>query len=477
MSFAVIIGMSGAVLFAAVVLYGSLRRSRPSAPISIAGRRFPDGFLWATGEDAYQHEGGNLNNDWARWEAQDPSPIENGDRCGNAVDFYNRYESDFDLAARDGQNAHRVGIEWSRVEPEKGRYDEDAFRRYGAIIDAMRRRGFVVFLNLWHFTLPLWAADEGGWESAEVMERWEALVRQCAERFGPRVDYWSTMIDAQIYALAGYAVGEIPPNQKDIRRALSVYRTLIHAHARAYHLIKIHAAPPAGASAPRVGQIYFFFHYEPKGLLLDRVITRQMDRIFNQNLLDALYTGTIDLRVLLGPSIREHDEALRGTLDWIGVNYYTREILSFNPFKPGFIERKTCTSSPATDMGWEIYPEGIYRLCKTLGGRYPGVPLFIAESGLADAADDRRPRFILEHLAWVHRLVQEGCPITGFTYWSMTDNWEWAKGFGPKFGLYRVERATMERVETSSARLYRFIAHNNRLPEESELDAILRGDG
>ncbi|HSV96945.1 MAG TPA: glycoside hydrolase family 1 protein [Spirochaetota bacterium] len=464
-----------AVSLAVTVLYGIIRRPRPSDPVSISGQRFPGGFLWATGEDAYQHEGGNLANDWARWEAQEPSPIENGDRCGIAADFYNRYESDFDLAARDGQNAHRIGIEWSRLEPEKGRYDEEAFRRYDAMIDAMRRRGFTVFLNLWHFTLPLWAADEGGWESAQVMGRWEALVRQCATRFGGRVDYWSTMIDAQIYALAGYAVGEIPPNQKDIKRALSVYRTLIHAHARAYHLIKKHAAPPGGASAPRVGQIYFFFHYEPKGFLLDRVITRQMDRIFNENLLDALYTGTIELRVLMGPTVREHDDSIRGTLDWIGVNYYTREILSFNPLKPGFIGRKTCASSRTTDMGWEIYPEGIYRLCKKLEGRYPGVPLFIAESGLADAADDRRPRFILEHLAWVHRLIGEGCPITGFTHWSITDNWEWAKGFGPKFGLYRVNRETMERVETASARLYRFIAHNNRLPEESEIDAILCG--
>ena len=159
MSPALIVSAAAAALIVAITLYGAFRRPRPSAPVSVTGQRFPDGFLWATGEDAYQHEGGNLNNDWARWEAREPSPIESGERCGIAVDFYNRYESDFDLAARDGQNAHRIGIEWSRVEPEKGRYDEEAFERYGAMIDAMRKRGFVVFLNLWHFTLPLWAAD------------------------------------------------------------------------------------------------------------------------------------------------------------------------------------------------------------------------------------------------------------------------------------------------------------------------------
>jgi beta-glucosidase len=130
---------------------------------------------------------------------------------------------------------------------------------------------------------------------------------------------------------------------------------------------------------------------------------------------------------------------------------------------------KNCDKFPATDMGWEIYPKGIYRICKKVAKRYPGVPLIIAESGLADAKDDRRPKFILDHLAWVHRLIQKGCPIFGFTYWSLTDNWEWAKGFAPKFGLYRVDRSTLDRTPTASAGLYRFIAQNNRLPEKGEL--------
>ena len=465
------------VVIAGIAIFGSLRIHPPSRKLPVQGQEFPAGFLWATGEDAYQHEGGNLNNDWARWEAQKPSPIENGDVCGRSVDFYNRYESDFELAKRDGQNAHRIGIEWSRVESTLGTYNEEAWRHYEAMLVSLKDKGFTVFFNIWHFTLPLWAVDMGGWENDTVMERWEAFVRECALRFGKYVDYWSTMIDSQIYALSGYGLGDIPPNKKDLALAVQIYRTLIHAHAKAYHIIKEYGAVEENGAlkVPKVGIIYFFFHYQPKGFFMDRVVVGQTDRIFNWNFLDAIHNGVIDINILLGPSVRESDDTLKGTLDWIGVNYYTREILSFNPLKPGMINRTSYSKYPVTDMGWEIYPEGMYHICKTVARRYKNIPIIIAESGLADAKDDRRPAFILDHLAWVHRLIGEGCPIFGFTYWSLTDNWEWAKGFGPKFGLYRVKMDTLERTETASARLYRFIAQHNRLPEAGELKSLLPG--
>jgi beta-glucosidase len=285
------------------------------------------------------------------------------------------------------------------------------------------------------------------------------------------------MIDAQIYALAGYATGELPPNVKDQRRAIAVYRTLIHAHARAYHIIKQHGAGKGKKRTPMVGMIYFFFLFQSKSLFIDRVITRQMEDLFNWNMLDALHTGAIDISVLLGPKVKERDTSLVKTLDWIGVNYYTRQIISFNPLKPGFINRTDYRDYPSSDMGWEIFPEGLYLLCRELARRYPGVPLMIAENGIADRDDSKRPRFIADHLAWAHRLIAEGCPLFGFTYWSLTDNWEWKEGFWPKFGLYRVDRKTMKRRETRSARLYRFIATNNRLPDEKEFTAIAEKTG
>lgn len=465
------------IAIAATAIYGSLRIHAPSRKLPVQGQQFPDGFLWGSGEDAYQHEGGNLNNDWARWEAGKPSPIENGDICGRSVDFFNRYEDDFELAKRDGQNMHRIGIEWSRVEPQMGVYDVAAWDHYEAMLVSLKNRGFMVFFNIWHFTLPLWAVDMGGWENNRVMERWEAFVKECAVRFGKYVDYWSTMIDSQIYALSGYGLGDIPPNKKDLALAVQIYRTLIHAHARAYHIIKEHGGAEENGMrrTPKVGIIYFFFHYQPKGFFMDSFVVSQTGRIFNWNFLDAVYSGVIDINVFLGPSAREKDDGLKGTLDWIGVNYYTREVLSFNPLKPGMVDRTSYSAYPVSDMGWEIYPEGIYHICKMVARRYKDLPIIITECGLADSRDDRRPWFILDHLSWVHRLVKEGCPIIGFAYWSLTDNWEWARGFAQKFGLYRVDRVTLERSETSSARLYRYIAQNNRLPQAHQVTDLLTG--
>ncbi len=454
-----------------VTLYGFLKSPAKSKAIQTDGQVFPEGFLWSTGEDPYQHEGGNTNTDWHRWEQQIPSPIANGDTCGACIDFYNRYEEDFSLAKADGQNAHRIGIEWSRVEPEPGIYDEEAWEHYGQMLQSLQDKGFTIFLNLWHFTLPVWASDMGGFESDQVLQRWEAYVQQCARRFGKQVHYWSTMIDAQIYALAGYATDRIPPCVNDMERGIRMYRTLIHAHGKAYKILKKEAEVPEDApnKSASVGMIYFFYHYEPKGVLLDRLVYKQMDRIFNWNMLDALYSGTIDINVLFGPTVREHNKDFADSLDWIGVNYYTRQLISFNPLKPGFINYTDVKKYETTDMDWEIYPEGLYRLCKKLEKRYPGVPLFIAESGLADESDRKRPQFILDHLAWVHKLIEENCPVFGFTYWSITDNWEWAEGFWPKFGLYEVNRETFERRPRKSATLFRFIATNNRLPRKDEI--------
>ncbi len=465
------------LLLAAAAFYGNFRTFPASRPVTLEGQRFPEGFLWATGEDAYQHEGGNLGNDWAEWEARSPSPIANSDRCGIAADFYNRFEEDFNRALSDGQNAHRIGIEWSRAEPGEGHYSVEAWDRYELMLRSLKEKGFTVFFNLWHFTLPLWASKKGGFENPDVRSRWEEFVRRCALRFGKYVDYWSTMIDAQIYALAGYAVGDIPPNITDMSRAVSMYRQLILLHSRAYKIIKEHAVAyhDGKTVSPSIGMIYFFFYYRPKGFFIDRLVKKTMDDIFNWNMLDALYTGRVRIRVPAGPSIDESHEEAKGTLDWIGVNYYTREILSFSPSTPGFIKRGTVKNSTVTDMGWEIYPEGLYHIGNELHRRYQGVPIFITESGLADAKDEKRPRFILDHLVWTHRMIQDGIPIKGFTYWSLTDNWEWSEGYRPKFGLYRIDRNTMDRSETGSARLYRFIAFKNRLPREEELHSILYG--
>ena len=440
-------------------------RPHPGIVLPLQGQNFPPGFLWGTGEDAYQHEGGNDRADWYAWERSEPRPFADGSVAGRCVDFWNRYEEDFARAAADGQNFHRIGIEWSRVEPAPGSYDESAFEQYRQMLLSLRAKGMRVAVNLWHFTLPAWAARAGAWENPETMRRWEAYVAECGRRFGGMVDYWSTMIDAQIYVLRGYFTAELPPQKRDQSLGLRVLSTLATAHGRAYRILK-----PYGG---RVGMIYFFSLCRSAGNLLDDFVTTQFDRLFNWDLLDALYNGLLHVAVTGVPGLDAALPEAKGTLDWLGINYYYREVIRFNPKAQGLVQRSPAPGSTLTDMGWEIYPQGIYELCKRVAKRYHGVEMIITENGIADADDRQRPRFILDHLAWVRRLLDEGCPLSGYSYWAGTDNLEWLDGFVPKFGLYRVNLQTMERHETASARLYRFIATNNRLPFESEVAGIL----
>ncbi|OGQ17126.1 MAG: hypothetical protein A2138_23695 [Deltaproteobacteria bacterium RBG_16_71_12] len=429
-----------------------------------AAAKFPEGFLWGAGEDAYQHEGSSFNNDWSRWERSSPAPIDRGAVQERGTDFWNRWGEDLALAAGDHHNAHRIGLEWSRIEPSPGVYDEQALHRYRDMLRTMKEQHrFTTFVNLWHFTLPLWAADDGGWENPRLMERWRAYVQVCARELGPWVDWWSTMIDSQIYALTGYLIAEIPPCVADVQRALRVYRTMIDAHAVAYRAIKAATRAPDGTDA-KVGQIYFFFDVHRRGFLVDVPIQRVFERVFNWALLDALSTGRIDIFLPPAARLREQDASCAHTLDWIGVNYFTRAVSSFAPRSPGFVSAARQTPWTTSDLDWEIYPEGLHRTLTRLHLRYPGVPLFVTECGIADGDDSRRPRFIIDHVAWTHRALEDGVDVRGFFYWSLTDNWEWKRGPWPRFGLYEVDYATGARRARPSAALFAEIARTNRLP-------------
>jgi beta-glucosidase len=465
--FASLLGLGGgAALFNA--WWNTARQLAPSRLEERPGAKFPEGFLWGAGEDAFQHEGGNYGCDWHEWIHSEPSPIDRGAKLTTGADFWNRWPEDLQLCKEGGHTMHRIGVEWSRIEPAPGEWDEEAIEQYVEMLRVMKEEhGFVTFLNLWHFTLPLWLAEEGGWNSPKAMEHWERYVKKCAQVFAPYVDYWSTMIDSQIYPLVGYLLGEIPPNKKDAKDAADVYVRLIWAHAKAYRWIKEHAKRPGEPDYdPQVGQVYFFFDIFPRGFVVDHAVSSLFQRLFNWAYLDGVIDG--DVRVFVPFEVRrERSPELKNTMDWLGVNYFTRMVVGLSPLERGFITQHPQKKRPMTDMDWEIFPEGLYRTVNQVRRRYgDDIPLFITECGLADAEDKLRPRFITDHLGWTHRLIEEGANIKGFFYWSLTDNWEWALGDWPRFGLYGVDYETKERIERPSARLFADIAKNNALPDE-----------
>jgi len=394
--------------------------------------KFPKNFLWGTATSAYQVEGGIKNNDW----------MAAGYDAGKACDHYHQYEQDFDLAKSLNNNAHRFSIEWSRIEPEEGRFNQKEIEHYQKVIDALRKRNLEPFVTLHHFTNPIWFFKKGGWtkkESAEYFARYvETVVRTLKG-----VRFWITINEPLIYATFPYIAPEWPPQslvdkygqvarKKNLISIIKVIRNLIRAHRNAYKAI--HKINPDAQVGIAKHNIYF----EPyKNQLINRVLSGVSRYLWNRYFLDKI----------------------KGCQDFIGLNCYRHTIVNLNweNLKKSFSEGK----GPKNDLGWEIYPKGIYKVL--LGLKKYNKPIYITENGLADAKDSKRAKFITEHLKWVHKAIERGIDVRGYFHWSLMDNFEWAERFEPRFGLFEVDYRTLKRTPRASSKVYAEICKENRL--------------
>ncbi len=383
---------------------------------------FPPGFLWGAATSAYQVEGGNKN-DWSRWPKGD---------AGKAAGHYERFKEDFDLAKSLSHNAHRFSIEWSRIEPEEGKFNESELNHYREVILALKENGLEPFVTLWHFTLPVWFVEKGGWlnrNSAVYFERYVAKVVETYRHLG--VKFWITLNEPDyIYAFEAYSRGRFPPQQKSFLKTIRVLKNLIKTHKKAYKIIHQHDPNSQVGFANNV--IYFEAY---GGKFMNRILKFLANRYWNF----WFFRKTMPCH------------------DFIGCNYYYHNRIKFNWLHPAksFNRNDNCDVS---DIGFEIYPEGIYHVLKNL--KKYNLPIYILENGIADAKDEKREKFIKDHLYWIYKAIQKGVDVRGYFYWSLIDNFEWDKGFGPRFGLVEIDYKTMERKIRPSALEYRKIIEN-----------------
>uniref|UniRef100_A0A832I2Q2 Glycoside hydrolase family 1 protein n=1 Tax=Eiseniibacteriota bacterium TaxID=2212470 RepID=A0A832I2Q2_UNCEI len=441
--------------------------------MSGATHAFPAGFLWGAATSAHQVEGRNVHNDWWRFE-QLPGVIRGGAGSGDACRHYERFEEDFDLAAADGHNAHRLSIEWSRIEPEPGRIARAAVDHYHAVFAALRRRRLEPVVTLHHFTNPLWIADRGGWERRDTVDRFGDFARFCAREYGGEVDWWCTVNEPEVLAFRAYSEGIWPPAVRDNGRALGVIANLLEAHARAYRVL--HAEDMADADgdgrACRVGFAKHLVQLAPlrPWLPTDRLLARFEDRVFNEAVLRAAVDGTIALSIPGARGVRREVPELRGALDWIGLNYYTRwQVRSLSP-----VPHVARAGAPLNDLGWEVWPAGLGEALAR-AARVTGAPVLVTENGVADEHDRLRPRALVEFVLHAAGAVRDGVPLLGYLHWSLLDNFEWADGYHGRFGLYRVDFAdpARPRARTRSAELFARIARANGVPPDVAADAGL----
>lgn len=406
---------------------------------------FPQDFRWGTATSSHQVEGNNTNNDWWEWEQQ-KGRILNGDRSGLASDWWRNAEVDFDHAADMGTNALRLSIEWSRVEPQPGVYDPDAIGRYRQMLQNLHDRGIEPMVTLYHFSNPRWLAQKGGWEQAGVVNDFGRYVRRMVQDLGDLIPLWITINEPMVYVMLAYLEGTFPPGKSSLAMARQVALNLLRGHALAYHIIH-ELQPHAAVGIAR--QIRILEPSRPTSFL-DRWTARNLHQVFNERFTQAVLTGRLGW-----PLGRGQARELAGTLDFFGLNYYTRELVSFSLLhgKGLFGRRHFSPDAEMSDNNYgEIYPEGILQAIQLAKGY--GRPIFITENGLPDADDDQRPGFILSHLRKVWAAIQFNWPVMGYYHWSLVDNFEWDRGWSERFGLIELDPATQERKLRRSGELY-----------------------
>lgn len=394
----------------------------PRAPLP----PFPTGFLWGSSTSAHQVEGGNRWNDW--WQAEQAGRLPHA--SGEACQHFERYAEDFDLARSLGHNAHRLSLEWSRIEPEPGQWNRAAIEHYRSVIQALRDRALEPMVTLHHFTSPAWLAARGGFERRDAVDFFERYVERVARELGDAVTFWIPVNEPTVYTLLGWIHGEWPPFARwALWRARRVLANLARAHVAAYRVL--HTCCPAA----RVGVAHSAPHITPCNprRMRDRVAARIRDHVLNEHFFRRIGARAGRAR----------------HLDFIGLNYYTRTLVSSRGLGAGALFGRACKQAHHRDlgeisqMGWEVHAPGLTRVLERFATY--GVPLYITENGLATEDEELRRRYLGDHLASVAAALQQGIDVRGYFWWSLLDNFEWALGTAPRFGMVEVDYQTQER--------------------------------
>ncbi|HZU75013.1 MAG TPA: family 1 glycosylhydrolase [Acidimicrobiales bacterium] len=390
----------------------------------MTGFAFPDGFVWGTATAAHQVEGGNWNNDWWDWEHNpDSGCVEpSGDTC----DHYHRYRDDLDLMAELGFNAYRFSLEWSRIEPEEGEWSTAALEHYRRVCAACHERSMTPIVTFHHFSSPRWVAASGGWLEPATVDRFARFVERSAAHLGDLIGWACTINEPNIVSLMGHLAGVFPPGHRRSDERRQVNQNFIAAHRKAAEAI--HAAPGTA----------------PVGLTLAMSDYQAVEG--GENYLHRIRSAHEDVFL----------EAVRGD-DFIGVQTYSRSRIG----PEGAVGPEEGVE--VTTMGYEFWPEALEPTIRRAYELSGGVPVLVTENGIATPDDTRRVEYVRRALAGVRSCLADGIDVRGYVYWSSFDNFEWALGYGPEFGLVAVDRASFERRPKPSARWLGSVARANAL--------------
>lgn len=440
--------------------------------------RFPDNFIWGTATSAYQIEGAlnEAGRGLSIWDTFGRTPGKiHGCATGDvAADHYHRWAEDVRLMADLGLKTYRFSIAWPRILPAgTGAVNPAGLDFYDRLVDALLANGITPYVTLYHWDLPQTLQDRGGWANRDTAVHFAEYARVVAERLSDRAVHWITHNEPFVAAMAGHFTGEHAPGLQDPFAALKATHHLLLSHGLAVEALR--------ASARRPLKMGITLNLNPVHPASDSEADRQaairFDGILNRLFLDPVLRGRYpdDMLALLGllmPQTTADDLARIATpLDFLGVNYYSRTIVRHDPNVP-IIEASQIHPHGNEYSGmWEIYPPGMYELLTRIWNEYrPPMDILVTENGICvpdgvdfdgRVRDERRIRYLHKHIAQVHRAIADGVPVRGYFVWSLIDNFEWAHGYGKRFGLAYVDFVTLARTIKDSGRWYAQVIREN----------------
>lgn len=441
---------------------------------------FPKNFTWGVATSAYQIEGA-WNEDGrgvSIWDtfSHTKGRIVNDENGDVAADHYHRWKDDFALMSELGVKAYRFSTAWPRILPAgTGAVNKKGLDFYDRIVDEALKRKIEPYVCLFHWDLPQALQDQGGWPKREITEHFAEYARVVAGRLGDRVKVWLTHNEPWVAAFIGYFLGDHAPGKKDIGAAVKALHHLLLSHGLAAEAIRAEAKQPV-----KVGLTLNLNPVHPAtDSKKDKEAAKRVDMFMNRIVLDPLLKGTSPIQeaaianLLVGKVIHDGDLAKIRQLDLLGVNYYSRTVMKHSNKIPVVNVEQVYPEGNEYSGMWEIYPEGMYETLKLVWDYKPTCELMVTENGVpvpdgvdfdGRVRDERRIRYLRNHLAQVHRAIEDGIPVKGYFHWSLMDNFEWAEGYEPRFGLYAMDYATQTRTLRAGAQVFTEAATSGRIP-------------
>ena len=438
------------------------------------GITFPAGFVWGVASSAYQIEGawnedGKGESIWDRF-SHTPGNIMNDDTGDIACDHYHRYAEDVALMKELGVQAYRFSISWTRVFPKgKGDPNRAGLNFYRRLVDRLLEAGIEPWICLYHWDLPQALQDEGGWANRNIVQYFADYAELMARELGDKVKRWMIINEPRPIAWLGHLTGMHAPGIKNLELALKVSHHLLLAQGKSIQTLREVSQDFQIGTIVDLGTVHAISDDKE-----DREATSNLDEFQNRWFIDPILKGEyppLAEKLGLRPS-RENMDLIKQPLDFLGVNYYTRLLAAYDPSNLVTQAKVVQKNTPITEMGWEIYPDGLCEILTRLRKEYDDPVLYVTENGAAfednvksngGVQDDDRIAFLRDHMLAACRAIKEGVRLKGYFIWTITDNFEWTEGYSKRFGLVHTNYETLERTPKKSFYWYKRTIQNNGL--------------